>query len=229
VPNITLKPEHAYNAEIGVQKYFNKRKFRIGANVYYTLLNNYIYRETFQLRGSSTISYEGEEGAIVANVNKGTAYITGATISYKGKLFNNWSTSGFLTYTKGKTYDTNLPMSSIPPLFGRFELNYSTKKIEGGANFVFNAKKNITDYNLDEGIDNHTQTPIVNENATEDIDKYFGTPSWVTVGLFAKYNVNPNISIQTQFTNLFDTHYKEFASGVSAPGRNISVSLLTNF
>ncbi|WP_422089979.1 TonB-dependent receptor domain-containing protein [Tenacibaculum ovolyticum] len=229
VPNITLKPEHAYNAEIGVQKYFNNRKFRVGANVYYTLLNNYIYREVFQLNGDNTVTYDGEEGDIVANVNKGRAYITGATISYQGKLLKNWSTSGFLTYTKGKTYDTNLPMSSIPPLFGRFELNYSNKKFEGGANLVFNAKKNITDYNLDEGIDNHTQTPIVNENASEDVDKYFGTPSWVTVGLFAKYTVNPNVSIQTQFANLFDKHYKEFASGVSAPGRNISVSLVTNF
>ena len=229
VPNITLKPEHAYNAEIGFQKYSNNRKFRVGANVYYTLLNNYIYREAFQLNGSPTISYEGEQGNIVANVNKGTAYITGATVSYQGNFFGNWSTSGFLTYTKGKAYDTNLPMSSIPPLFGRFELNYSNKKFEGGANFVFNAKKDIKDYNLDEGIDNHTQTPIINENAIEVVDKYYGTPSWMTVGLFAKYTVNSNISIQTQFSNLFDRHYKEFASGVSAPGRNISISLLTNF
>ncbi|MCT4700102.1 TonB-dependent receptor [Tenacibaculum haliotis] len=229
VPNITLKPEHAYSAEVGFQKYFNDRKFRIGANVYYTLLNNYIYREAFELNGSPTVSYDGENGDIVANVNKGTAYITGATVSYQGKLLENWSTSGFLTYTKGKAYDTNLPMSSIPPLFGRFELNYSNNKFEGGANFVFNAKKDITDYNLDEGIDNHQQTPIVNEVATEDVDKYYGTPSWMTVGLHAKYSVNDNITIQTQLTNLLDEHYKEFASGVSAPGRNISVSILTNF
>lgn len=229
VPNINLNPEHAYNAEIGVQKYFNNRKFRVGANVYYTLLNNYIYREGYQLNGSNTVLYDNELGDIVANVNKGTAYITGATVSYQGKLFANWSTSGFLTYTKGKAYDTNLPMSSIPPLFGRFELNYSKNKFEGGANLVFNAKKDITDYNLDEGIDNHQQTPIINETATKDIDTYYGTPSWMTVGLYAKYIVNDNISVQTQFTNLFDEHYKEFASGVSAAGRNISVSLVTNF
>ena len=229
VPNITLKPEHAYSAEVGAQKYFNNRKFRVGANVYYTLLNNYIYREAFQLNGSSTVSYDGEDGDIVANVNKGTAYITGATVSYKGKLFNNWSTSGFLTYTKGRAYDTNSPMSSIPPLFGRFELNYSNNKFEGGANFVFNAKKDIADYNLDEGIDNQQQTPIINQAATEEINKYYGTPSWMTVGLFAKYTINTNITIQTQLTNLLDAHYKEFASGVSAPGRNVSVSLLTNF
>ncbi|MDX8552469.1 TonB-dependent receptor [Tenacibaculum sp. 1B UA] len=229
IPNIKLKPEHAYNAEIGVQKYFNNRKFRVGANVYYTLLNNYIYRESFELNGSSTIEYDGEEGAIVANVNKGTAYVTGATVSYQGKLHRNWNTSGFVTYTYGKTYDTNEPMSSIPPLFGRFDVSYVSKKLEGGANLVFNAKKDISDYNITEGIDNHEQTPIVNPNATEDINEYYGTPSWMTVGLYGKYQFTKNIALQAQLSNLFDEHYKEFASGVSAAGRNISVSLLTNF
>lgn len=229
IPNTSLKPEHAYNAEIGAQKYFNNRKFRVGANVYYTLLNNYIYRESFELNGSSTIEYDGEDGAIVANVNKGTAYVTGATVSYQGKLHRNWNTSGFVTYTYGETYDTNEPMSSIPPLFGRFDLSYINKKFEGGANLVFNAKKDISDYNITEGIDNHEQTPIVNANATEDIDKYYGSPSWVTVGLYGKYQFTKNIALQAQLSNLFDEHYKEFASGVSAAGRNISVSLLTNF
>ncbi|MEE4001235.1 TonB-dependent receptor [Tenacibaculum sp. FZY0031] len=229
IPNTSLKPEHAYNAEIGAQKYFNNRKFRVGANVYYTLLNNYIYREDFELNGNSTIEYDGEEGAIVANVNKGTAYVTGATVSYQGKLHKNWNTSGFVTYTYGKAYDTNEPLSSIPPLFGRFDLSYVNKKFEGGANLVFNAKKDISDYNITEGIDNHEQTPVVNANATEDIDKYYGSPSWMTVGLYGKFQFTKNIALQAQLSNLFDEHYKEFASGVSASGRNISVSLLTNF
>ena len=229
IPNIRLKPEHAYNAEIGAQKYFNNRKFRVGANVYYTLLNNYIYRENFELNGSSTIEYDGEEGTIVANVNKGTAYVTGATVSYQGKLHKNWNTSGFITYTYGKAYDTNEPLSSIPPLFGRFDLSYVNKKFEGGANLVFNAKKDISDYNITEGIDNHEQTPVVNANAAEDVDKYYGSPSWMTVGLYGKFQFTKNIALQAQLSNLFDEHYKEFASGVSAAGRNISVSLLTNF
>lgn len=228
VPNIDLKPEHAYNGEIGIQKYFNDRKFRIGANVYYTLLNNYIYREAFSLNGSSTILFDGEAGDIVANVNKGTAYVTGFTLSYQGKLFSSWSTTGFITYTKGESYDLKEPMSSIPPLFGRFEVNYVGGRFEGGANLVFNAKKDIKDYNLTEGIDNQNQTPVVDPNATEDVDKYYGTPSWMTVGLFGKYSVMPGISVQGSVQNIFDVHYKEFASGVSAPGRNFSLAVHVN-
>lgn len=225
VPNIGLKPEHAYNAEIGIQKYFNNRKFRFGINAYYTLLNNYIYRAPL----STKIEYDGELGNMVANVNKGNAFVTGITAGYQGKLHKNWTTSGAITYTKGKTYDTKEPLSSIPPLFGNFGVNYINTKIEAGANIRFNAKKDITEYNLTEGIDNQSQTPIINENATEDINKYFGSPSWMTLDVFGKYTLNKNVAFQGRLSNLFDQHYKEFASGVSAPGRNLSLSVLVNF
>ena len=231
VPNINLKPEHAYNAEVGFQKYFNNKRFRIGANAYYTLLNNYIYRENFELTtGVSTILYDSDLGKTVANQNKGSAYITGFTASYQGRIAKNWQTSGSITYTKGKTYDdTNEPLSSIPPLFGNFEFTYSKYKFEAGANLRFNARKKISDYNITEGIDNVEQTPIINTNASKIIDTYYGSPSWMTVGMFGKYNLNKNWSVQAQITNLFDQHYKEFASGVSAPGRNLSLSLTIGF
>ncbi len=229
VPNVNLKPEHAHNAEVGVQKYFNNRKFRIGANVYYTLLRNYIYREGFELNGSSTILFDGEEGNIVANVNKGNAYVTGFTASYQGKLHKNWTTSGSITFTKGRTYDTNEAMSSIPPLFGNFNLNYVNNKLEAGANLRFNAHKDISDYNLTEGIDNQNQTPVVNADATEDIDMYYGSPSWMTLGVYGKYKLNKNIALQAQLNNIFDEHYKEFASSISAPGRDFSLGVFVNF
>ncbi len=225
VPNIYLKPEHAYNTEIGIQKYFNNKKFRIGVNMYYTLLKNYIYREQFLLQGNNQIMYDGETGTTIANVNKGTAYITGFTASYQGKLSNRFTTIGSITFTKGETYDTKEKMSSIPPLFGNFSANYLWKKIETGVNIRFNARKNISDYNLTEGIDNLNQTPIVNSKATKNIDKYYGTPSWVVLGLFAKYNISPTFYVQSRISNLLDNHYKEFASGISAPGRNLSISL----
>ena len=240
VPNTELGPEYAYNFEIGLQKYFNNRKFRVGMNAYYTILDRNITRIPYEFFGQSTVFYDGDEyntadGEILTNYNRGRAYITGFTASYEGKISKNWKTSGSITYTKGNTLKSeekgvpDEPLSSIPPLFGRFDLSYVNKKFEGGANLVFNAKKDISDYNLTEGIDNHDQTPIVNPDATNDIDMYYGTPSWMTVGLYGKYQFTKNIAIQAQLSNLFDEHYKEFASGVSSAGRNISVSLQTNF
>lgn len=229
VPNVSLEPEYAYNAEIGVQKYFNDRKFRVGANVYYTLLNNYIYREDYVFNGSSTIIFDGEEENVVANVNKGNAYVTGFTASYQGKLHENFTTSGSVTFTEGRTYDTDETLSSIPPIFGNFDINYSNNKIEAGISLRFNGRKKISDYNLEEGIDNQNQSPIVNAAATEDVDIYYGTPSWVTLSLYGKYTINKNFALQGRLNNVFDQHYKEFASSISAPGRDFSLSLFVNF
>lgn len=225
LPNIDLKPEYAYSGEIGVQKFFNDRTFSLGFNMYYTLLLDYITREA----NGDTIIYDGELGDVVKNINKSKAYIKGFTANYFGRLNQNWKTSGFITYTKGRTFDTEEPMSSIPPLFGEFEVSYRKNKIELTASYRFNAKKDITSYNISEGIDNHVQTPIVDANAIDDVDKYYGTPSWTTFGLNGRYSVNENFTVQGSVTNLFDEHYKEFASGISAPGRNFSVAIQANF
>jgi hemoglobin/transferrin/lactoferrin receptor protein len=225
LPNIDLKPEFAYSGEVGVKKFFNDRTFSFGFNMYYTLLDNYITREA----DGTTNVYDGDVGNVVRNRNKGKAYITGYTANYLGRLNENWKTSGFITYTKGRTFDTDEPMSSIPPLFGRFEVSYRKNKIELTANYKFNSKKGIDQYNISEGIDNHVQTPIVDANAANALDKYYGTPSWSAFGLNGRYSVNENFTVQGSLTNVFDEHYKEFASGVSAPGRNFSIAIQANF
>jgi hemoglobin/transferrin/lactoferrin receptor protein len=234
LPNIQLTPEYAYSGEVGVQKFFNDRTFSLGFNMYYTFLVHNIARRP----DDDQIVYDGELADVVINRNNLGGYIKGFTANYTGRLNHNWRTSGFITYTEGesKGYTESSaaekiiePMSSIPPLFGRFELSYRKNKTEVSASFRFNAKKDISKYNISEGIDNHVQTPIVDASATDDVDKYYGTPSWSTFGLNGRYTVNENFTIQGTVTNLFDEHYKEFASGISAPGRNFSVSVQANF
>ena len=231
IPNIHVNPEFAYNVEIGLQKYFNDKKFRVGANVYYSLLDNYIQRDfVYNTDGSKKqVQFDGEFGNAITNQNKGTAYVFGYTLSYLGKISSTINSSGFITYTKGRTYDTKEPMSSIPPLFGRVEINYKKDKIEFGAALKFNSKKDIEDFNITEGIDNHDLTPIVDPNAIRDSDKYYGSPSWMTIGLTSNYLLSDTFSIQARLDNIFDEHYIEFASGISAPGRNASISFVANF
>jgi hemoglobin/transferrin/lactoferrin receptor protein len=231
VPNINVTPEFAYNAEIGIQKYFNDKKFRFGANLYYTLLDNYIQRDFVYIADGSVqqVEFDSEFGNAVSNQNKEQAYITGFTANYLGKISNAWNTSGFVTYTKGRTYDTREPLSSIPPLFGQFEVTYRAYKIELGAAIRFNSQKDVEDFNVTEGIDNLDLTPIVDESATDDKEIYFGSPSWVTLGLNGRYIISTNFSIRARLDNLLDEHYIEFASGVASPGRNLSVSFRANF
>jgi len=224
VPNINLKPEYAYNAEIGILKYFKDKNYLFNATAYYTLLNNYIYREAFELNGSSTIIYDGEELNMVANVNKGNAYILGSTFLFKGNFTNTLSATGSVTFTKGKAYDTKEPLSSIPPVFGNVGLNYSKNRFDSGLNFKFNARKKPEEYNIEEGIDNIEETPYI-----ENQDEYYGSPSWSTFNFYGKYRFSRNFDILFSVDNIFDRHYKEFASGISAPGRNFSLTLMASF
>jgi len=223
VPNINLKPEYAYSIETSILKYFNNKKFQTGLNVYYTLLDNYITRDYFEINNSPTIMYDGEEGDIIANVNKDQAYIVGSTFSFKGNLNHFWYTKGSLTYTKGKAYDTKLPLSSIPPIFGFGEIGFEKERFQLGVNWKFNGRKQLKNYNLIEGIDNIEQTPY--NLAT---DSYYGNPSWSTFNFNANYKLNSKITFYTSLDNILDTHYKEFASSISASGRNLSLAVLVS-
>ena len=69
----------------------------------------------------------------------------------------------------------------------------------------------------------------VAEEAVEEVDIYFGSPRWMTLGLNSSYAFNENWKLQGIIGNIFDQHYREFASGISAPGRNFSFSLITTF
>ncbi len=223
IPNIYLKPEYAYNAEIGALKYFNNRQFQIGLNMYYTLLNNYISRDYYEIDGEPTIIYDGEVRNIVANINKNNAYIVGSTLSFRGDVNNNWFTQGSATITKGRSYDSKQPLSSIPPLFGQLDVGYKKERYEVSVVWKFNAQKKVADYNIVEGIDNFDQTPFDEESGT-----FLGTPAWNTLNMNANCKINNSLTFYANLDNIFDIHYKEFASSISAPGRNVSISFLLN-
>jgi len=229
VPNIDLKPEYAYNTEIGIARYFDTRKTRVGFNIYYTLLQNYIARDFFRLNGQDEILYAGEILPTVSNINKGNAFVQGATLSIQSRILKYFKIKSALTYTKGEAYDDDEPLSSIPPLFGNIDLSYSHKKWQFVFDFRFNTKKPAVLYNISEGIDNIEETPIIDATASKKVDKYYGTPAWQTYGIATQYKLSQHATIRLRIKNLFDIHYKEFASGISAGGRDFSLSVNTNF
>ncbi|MCK0130391.1 TonB-dependent receptor [Flavobacteriaceae bacterium F08102] len=224
VPNVHLKPEYAYNAEVGLLRYFNKKKMYVGATFYYTLLDHYIMRTNFTMNGSSTILFDGEEGNVVANVNMDKAGIFGFTSTVKGVLSNELSTHASLTYTHGKAYDTDEPLSSIPPLFAQVGMRYEKGKVGGGIDYVFNAHKKPNTYNLTEGIDRFEDTPF-----DENTQNYYGTPQWATLDVNLSYKLSKQLMLQAAVDNVFDIHYKEYASGISAPGRGFKIALMGKF
>ena len=66
------------------------------------------------------------------------------------------------------------------------------------------------------------ETPII--KGSNEI-KYAGTPSWYDFSILGDYILNKNIKLNFGIYNLFDFHYREFGSGISAPGRNFQIGL----
>ncbi|APD07052.1 hypothetical protein UJ101_01536 [Flavobacteriaceae bacterium UJ101] len=208
VPNTTLKPEYAYNAEFNFQKRLLSR-LTLGGNIYYTLLDNYIIRDLYILPGTDgTLEIDGEVYPTAANVNKDQAYIWGTTGYFNWKINRHFKLNSDLTFTKGRTKDTHQPMPSIPPLFGQTSLEYSFQDWDFVFNSQYNARKHGDEYGG--GVDNPELA----------VSETYGIPAWVTFNLMGGYKITKNMHVQMNLDNLFDVQYREFASGISAPGRN---------
>ena len=230
VPNPDLKPEYAYNVEVGITKFIKSKKNIASLNAFYTLLNRYMGRDFYQITTDTstpdpnTIMYNDEEVTTLANTNLGNAYIIGGTFDVHTQILPHLICKGNLTYTKGEPYEDNLPLPSISPLFGNVALQYNKNKFNVEVSFRFSAKKPAEDF-VGTGEDGLKETPIINPEATEDIDKYYGTPSWEILNLRTQYQFTKNVQLQFVLENIFDIHYREFASGISAPGRNFKIRL----
>ena len=154
-------------------------------------------------------------------MNLDKANIYGISLSGKYKIVTNLSLSANYTYTKGQvlgaTADT--PLDHIPPTFGRISVDYKNEKLQASFYTLFNGAKKSANYRL--GTED-------NELYSADPVKGF-MPSWYTLNLRASYDIKHYVTVQVGLENLLDTHYRVFASGVSAAGRNLSVTLRGGF
>ncbi|MEN9598487.1 MAG: hypothetical protein RL596_798, partial [Bacteroidota bacterium] len=100
--------------------------------------------------------------------------------------------------------------------YGRMAITHTSDKWNASVYGLFNGWKRIADYNPN-GEDNL-------QYATVD-----GMPSWFTINARAGYNFSKNLTLQLMLENITDLNYRYFASGISAPGRNLSITLRSAF
>ncbi len=223
VPNIDLKPEYIYTSELGIQKVFWEGKAEIQAYAYYNVFHNYIERKPFILNGFGQIEYDGEPVDIFANVNSGKAFIYGGDFSLLFKPHKNVRWQSTLRHIKGKKENGD-PMPSIPPLKITSELSYKNDFFEIIGFLEYNAEKPVDEYDIISGIDNIEESPFDPETG-----QYAGFPQWYIVNLSFNYYLTHNLTLNIGVENIFDIHYKRFASAVSEPGRNIKVQITGRF
>ena len=220
IPNPDLKPEQTYNAETGISKLFYNR-VNLSTTAFYTLYKNALTVEPTTFNGEDSISYAGSLSAVSTTVNEREAYIYGLNISMQANITDEFSITSSVNYTHGriKTDSTEYPLDHVPPVFGKTGLNLKMKKFRGEFFVIYNGAKVSKNYNL-LGEDNQVYS-------ADPINGY--TPAWFTLNVRTAYQFNQYLQVQVGLENILDQNYRVFASGVSAPGRNLTLTLRGNF
>ena len=228
VPNTFLKPEYAYNLDLGVDfRSLNNRNY-ISLRGFSTIISRHIGRDEYVVFSDittpdlSTVIYNGEEVTTISNKNLGNRFIHGFSIDGFSQINNNLKFDYGITYTEGDKNETYGPLPSISPLFGSIALSYSKRGVNLKAMYKFSEAKSPGEYSFggEDGID---ETPFTINS--EGLLNYLGTPKWSDLSIYGSKNISSNVTLRIGLTNVFDTHYRTFASGISAPGRSFQLGL----
>ena len=212
VPNPDIKPELTYNAEATVNQWFGER-VRIDGTVYHTWFNNAIIVDAFTLNNQSVVDFAGQPSKVMAAQNKRRATVQGYNLSVLVMLTNRLTFSGSINGTLGRIADDErTPLDHIPPTYGRASVLYRAARFQVEVFSLFNGWKRIADYNPT-GEDNA-------QYATAD-----GMPGWATANVRGSVRLSRVFTVQLAVENLLDRNYRTFASGISAPGRTLMITL----
>ena len=214
VPNEDLSPEFSKNIELTINKSLGKSY--LSATYYYTLLEDAIVKQAFSLNGQDSLWYDDEYLTVYANTNSQDAFLFGYNAKAYIHLNKHWSSTHTISYTYGKDESADALLDHIPPLYGKSQIDWVKNNYRLGLFAFYNAWKKAEDYSPN-GSDNL-------DEATAD-----GTPAWWTLNLSCSINLSDKLVAQLNVENILDVHYKTFSSGISAPGRNVILSIKTEF
>ena len=224
VPNADLKPEYAYNVELGATKLFG-HWVKMEVAGFYLYLDNALARRDFIFNNEDSIMYDGQLSRVQAIQNITSAYVYGLQVGLDFNFGLGLGMSGTVTYQKGKEKNEEdqeyYPLRHVPPTFGTIHLTYQHTKLSFDFYVQYNAGMNYSNLPLSERIDNAPYAK--DENGLPFV------PAWVTLNFKATWFINKNISIHAGVENIADRLYRPFASGISAPGRNLIIALRSRF
>jgi hemoglobin/transferrin/lactoferrin receptor protein len=213
IPNAAIKPELTYNADVKWVFETAAQSF-VDVTLWGTLLRDAVKTMPFTYQGQDSILYDGALSRVLANQNAGKAYLYGAVLKVRQRIWEGISISGGMQYTYGRvqTDSIEVPLDHIPPLTARFDLMVQRNAFQALFFAQWNGWKRIADYYLD-GEDNEAYaTPL-------------GMPAWYTLNLHASYQWKKYIRLSAGCDNILDLQYRSFASGINAPGRNVFLRL----
>jgi len=220
LPNPELNPEYNYNLELSASKVIAKM-VKLDVTAYSTWAVDAIVSLKSTFNGQDSVMYGSSKAQVFTNQNEQTARINGINGQIAVDFTHYLQLTSAINYTKARANveGQEIPLDHIPPLYGKTSVIAKFKKFKGELWAQYNGAKNSADY-----------SPSGEDNKQYSADAINGfMPAWFTFNIRTAYNFSSNVHIQAALDNIFDKHYRLFASGVSAPGRNLSLTLRANF
>ena len=220
LPNPDLKPEYNYNLELSASKVIAKM-VKLDVTAYNTWAVDAIVNLKSKFNGQDSVMNGNTKAQVFTNQNAQTARINGINGQIAVDITHYLQLTSAINYTKAraKIEGNEIPLDHIPPLFGKTSVIAKFKKFKGELWAQYSGEKKSADF-----------SPSGEDNKQYSADVVNGfVPAWFTLNLRTAYNFNSNVQLQASLDNIFDKHYRLFASGISAPGRNLSLTLRANF
>jgi hemoglobin/transferrin/lactoferrin receptor protein len=214
VPNPDLRPEYAWNAELGIARSFGQ-SVRIDLTGYYTWLEDALVRRNFALNGQDSISYAGELSQVQAIQNAAKATVYGFLAAVELKLPAGFGAILRWNYQQG---DEELDDGSIAPLRHAAPW-FSTAQLEWTGH----------DFRLALIAHYHAEVPFEDMPPSETAEAYLYalddegnpySPAWYRLDFRLLWQASDAFRLSAGVENLTDQRYQPFSSGIPAAGLN---------
>ena len=215
VPNPDLKPEYAYNGDLGVSLNF-ENKLKLDFAGFYTILEDALIRRDFSLDGESQIVYQGELSTIQAIQNASKAQVYGFEAGLEFAFSKAMKLSSQYNITKGFAQDqqgTKQALRHAAPAYGNTHIVYKKEKLTLDAFAVYNGQFDFED--LAPSQQNNAFLYAADQNG----NPY--APGWYTLNFSGQYKFSKAFQLTATLENITDQRYRPYSSGLSAPGRNL--------
>ncbi|MBN2633036.1 MAG: TonB-dependent receptor [Bacteroidales bacterium] len=219
VPNPDLKPEYAWNIDLGITKEFGAI-LHTEVTFFHTWLNDVMVRNDFLFNGKDSVVYKGELSKVEALTNSGSAKVYGMNLTIQLNILKNLNLRSGLNFTEG--YEENGdPLRHVAPFFGSTHIVFKTPEFEADLYSVYNGPKKY-----DKMATSEIEKPYLYA-ADENNNPW--SPGWYTLNLKLSYSFINRIRIMGGVENILDHRYRPYSSGIVSAGRNFVISLNADF
>jgi hemoglobin/transferrin/lactoferrin receptor protein len=196
-------------------------RVKLEASAFYTYLDHALVRREYSYNGQDSLLYDGEMSRVLAIQNAAHAYVYGVQASAEVLLVYDFSLRSHISWQKGEEEDEEagsyLPMRHVAPLYGSTHLIYKKGPVK--ADLYVNYNGAISNSKLAPSEQAKTHMYAANSEGLP------YSPAWYTLNLKAEYRINDYLMAGAGIGNITDQRYRPYSSGITAPGRNIFVSL----